>query len=261
MGTSRQAEVSLLLIFIPAWSKYNPRKDIKNPSWFRLDRDFYLDSEMMTLPTETRFLWVVLMGMATKGRGDPFRVTESTLAFFVGTTSKNIQDGLKELGAFGKILIESEALPDANGSVRMRTYALPDGRTDGRDERTNDILADSPTAEFGVNDLIIIWNQNKASSQPEARAAKKGTRRFSAAAARIREEPDPGYWIGIVKRMSSSPFLRGEVGGWVATFDFLVRPDTHTKVLEGNYDARARQQPGQLRIDDVYKPANFDDEP
>jgi hypothetical protein len=38
--------------------------------------------------------------------------------------------------------------------------------------------------------------------------------------------------------MDASPFCRGETGdrGWRASFDFLLKPDTATKVLEGKYD-------------------------
>lgn len=42
-----------------------------------------------------------------------------------------------------------------------------------------------------------------------------------------------------IQRIPQSEFLRGETGDWPgATIDFLLRPDTVTKILEGKYDDR-----------------------
>lgn len=46
-----------------------------------------------------------------------------------------------------------------------------------------------------------------------------------------------------IERIPCSSFLRGETGSWSgASFDFLMRPDTVTNILEGKYDDRAKQQ-------------------
>ena len=58
--------------------------------------------------------------------------------------------------------------------------------------------------------------------------------------ARIRE-----YGVGTVleaiEKVRQSPFLRGQNGkNWVITFEWLVRPNNFSKVLEGNFDDRSR---------------------
>jgi len=89
--------------------------------------------------------------------------------------------------------------------------------------------------------LFEIWNQNRG-PLPEAKECRAGTKRGRAAAARWAERPDAAYWTGVVRRLAASPFCRGETGGtWRATFDFLIQPDTHVKVLEGKYDPPARK--------------------
>ena len=57
--------------------------------------------------------------------------------------------------------------------------------------------------------------------------------------ARIRE-----YGVGTVleaiEKVRQSPFLRGQNGkNWVITFEWLVRPNNFSKVLEGNFDDRS----------------------
>ena len=44
-----------------------------------------------------------------------------------------------------------------------------------------------------------------------------------------------------IEKVRQSPFLRGQNGkNWVITFEWLVRPNNFSKVLEGNFDDRSR---------------------
>lgn len=59
--------------------------------------------------------------------------------------------------------------------------------------------------------------------------------------ARLKETPkqiDPKeYWQNIIQRILDSDFCCGKSkNGWKASFDWLLQPDTHIKVLEGKYD-------------------------
>lgn len=94
----------------------------------------------------------------------------------------------------------------------------------------------SPSAS-ALPRLAEIWNRER-SGLPEVRGCS-GTRRRQAET-RWREKPDPDYWSGIVRRIATSPFCRGENDrGWRADFDFFIRPETHHRVTEGKYDARS----------------------
>jgi len=51
-------------------------------------------------------------------------------------------------------------------------------------------------------------------------------------------------WQAAIQRAAASSFCRGENGGWAANFEWFLKPDTVTKLLEGNYDDReAKQKP------------------
>lgn len=55
--------------------------------------------------------------------------------------------------------------------------------------------------------------------------------------ARWDDRPDPEYWAGVIKKIAETPFCNGtNRRGWRATFDFLIQPNTHNKVLEGQYE-------------------------
>ena len=100
------------------------------------------------------------------------------------------------------------------------------------------------TVPDAVETLRGIWNEHRAQTQPEWR--EMGAKRRKAAQARVRER-SLDEWEAVVKRIAASAFCRGEnERGWRADPDFLLRPDTAAKVLEGKYDDRRAQGRGPV---------------
>jgi hypothetical protein len=92
----------------------------------------------------------------------------------------------------------------------------------------------------GDHPLVEVWNEHRG-TLPRA-VSCEGSRKKHADA-RWKARPDRRFWAEIIERIAGSPFCCGESErGWRADFDFLVKPDTVAKVLEGKYDPR----PGPL---------------
>lgn len=88
-------------------------------------------------------------------------------------------------------------------------------------------------------DLLAIWNSN-CSGLPIAKSL--GKQRQAKWRARWNEHPDLEYWTDIVRRLAASSFCQGGNGrGWRADVDFLLKPETHIKAIEGKYDNRGSQ--------------------
>lgn len=95
----------------------------------------------------------------------------------------------------------------------------------------------------GAEQMRQIWNQFTPDALPKVRQelAPSSTRARNASA-RWREKPDREYWSKICLKIGASSFCLG--GGdkkWLADFEFFVRSDTHSKVLEGKYDSKAAE--------------------
>jgi len=72
---------------------------------------------------------------------------------------------------------------------------------------------------------------------PEAKRLTKS--RAARAKARLAECPDGARWAEAITRLAASRFASGENDrNWVADFDFLLKPDSITKIEEGKYDNR-----------------------
>jgi hypothetical protein len=94
----------------------------------------------------------------------------------------------------------------------------------------------------GAEDLQVLWNDAAHPDLP--RWVELPEKRKVAARARLRERT-LAEWRAILERISASSFCRGENDrGWKADPDWLLKPDTASKVLEGKYDNRAPKPNG-----------------
>ena len=124
----------------------------------------------------------------------------------------------------------------------------------------NDLIAERIRAlGFPVRATYAAFT--KLSSIPETEGVPEATDmvreltkgRRESARARLREKPDLAVWLAVIDAVCASDFCKGSgKDGWKAGFDWLVRPDTATKALEGAYDNRTstKRAPGFLSAED-----------
>lgn len=106
--------------------------------------------------------------------------------------------------------------------------------------------------------LFDIWNQHRG-MLPKAMALSAA--RLKHCKLRWNENPNPKYWEKVVNRLSASQFCNGNNDrGWRADIDFLLRPDTHLRALEGKYDRNAATGPVPVKRPTLVFPWNKDSE-
>lgn len=82
-------------------------------------------------------------------------------------------------------------------------------------------------------DLLCLWNEHGKGLLP---AEGLDPDRRARAIECIRDVPDPERLKKAIQKIAASPYCTGEnESGWVADFDFLVKPGTVFKALEGKY--------------------------
>ena len=155
---------------------------------------------------------------------------------------------MKSLGACH----ESHAPRDAS---RMSPPYLPPSlpplkEEEEEEEAGGSAPAATPPAAAGPSpsDLQDAWN---AKSPPLPHWRGLTPKRTKAAKARIRERglDGPEGLRAVIARIAASPFCGGEnERGWRADPDWLLQPDTATKVLEGKYDP-ARAPPSTSSVE------------
>lgn len=98
-----------------------------------------------------------------------------------------------------------------------------------------------PTEQPKGHWLMDLWNAHAPSALPRCTTWSK--KRQTAAKVRLKEHPDRGQWQQAIESIEDCPFLMGQNDrGWTASIDWLLlRPDSITKILEGQYRCRGRQ--------------------
>jgi len=100
--------------------------------------------------------------------------------------------------------------------------------------------APSPSSS-SPEDLRRLWNETTTEPIPRAVELTPQRRRHSVAC--LRERGIDGM-RQVFARVNASPFCRGQNDrGWLATFEWALKPDNIAKVLEGKYDPRPNQRP------------------
>lgn len=147
------------LINILNWEKYNPRTDRTGSSWLRLENNFFEEGKFSELNCQERLFWIYLLCCQSKNRGKEFILNMSTASLVVD--KKNIDKYLLRLKCLGVIVV-TKWLPSGDTLV---TSGSP---TDGRYERTGDVLPDGNTSPSICFDQIYqeyprrVGNQRKA---------------------------------------------------------------------------------------------------
>lgn len=90
-------------------------------------------------------------------------------------------------------------------------------------------------------DLQQAWNRLAPEPLPRWKGMSDARRKHAKARLKERTLAD---WEAVIRRIGASRFCRGEnERGWLADPDFLLRPGTAEKVLEGKYDDRDARGP------------------
>lgn len=111
---------------------------------------------------------------------------------------------------------------------------------------------DSAAAVENYSLIVDFWNEQVANSPiPRISSINPGSSRRRAVAARVREFGQEKFLEAIIQ-LSGSAFLKGDnKRGFVASFDWFVKPSNFPKVLEGNFTTQYQKAPSVAEKDAV----------
>ena len=250
-------------VSINKWDDFNPRKDLKNPTWFRMENRFLESVTGLALTNDERVIWIYLLAQRTKTRHHLFAISSSHVSFVCKVQLSEIETCLKKLqdcdlisinvGKNGR-LKKARTGPVQNPNVSVQN--LCSTRRDGteRDETrrytgTSDDVSGSVTADAEValtnldkiSKLYKVWNEVTASEKKLGMVVlgKISPAREKLVLAALKFEPCLDEWEKIFRKVVASDFLSGRAKTdrpWSAKFDWVMNPNNTTKILEGNYE-------------------------
>jgi hypothetical protein len=94
----------------------------------------------------------------------------------------------------------------------------------------------NPEPKGSLPHIAVFWNKYADPKLPKVIAMSPNSTRFRNAVARWKERPDEAFWRGVIDRVNRTDFCLGKNDRkWVADIEFLCRPDTANKIMEGKY--------------------------
>lgn len=267
-------------IEIVNWEKYNPRGQERKKfryHWFRIDHTLFSDPKFIELNSKDICVFVYLLSITCQQQGKPWPIyNREVVAHQSRVTPAEFNRSLAKLLKLNVVrfcdhsrtnAITFSAIQDRTGQDRTEQDRTNNtsppseaGQLGENSSPPNKISKDStstpPTTTkpqvvgtdpkpepFGPAHLQAVWNEH-CGSLPRCNALNKS--RLARARARINETPpeaDPWeYWRLVVKAIASSGFHRGDNDrGWRASFDYLIKSDTHLKAHEGSIGKASKQ--------------------
>ena len=135
-----------------------------------------------------------------------------------------------------KIMIEQDMSRDMSRDVTQQNK-IKNKKEDIDKEKDNKLIVSKDTiCQTNVRRIIEEWNKLQEVGINPIRDIKPSSKRYQLLKGRIREYGIDEV-LNAINNVRNSDFLRGENNrGWMITFDWFVKPNNFTKVLEGNYN-------------------------
>ena len=136
-------------ITINNWDKYNPRKDVKNPSWFGFSNRMIEDSDIYDLDDGEFRAWVYCLSRASQANSETVKIDPRHALRVARVTESSLNSMVEKLANCGCINLRTRA-------VRARTEAVRGEESHGPDKQTNKQTDNKPTpAREGVLEVFV----------------------------------------------------------------------------------------------------------
>ena len=93
----KQKKQEFIEITIINWDKYQPRKDIKNPTWFRLNNDFFSHPKICGLPDNVKLFYLKILTTYSQHNANIMRTSCEHLHYVTKTKHLRIKHLLRIL--------------------------------------------------------------------------------------------------------------------------------------------------------------------
>ena len=112
------------IIRIINWKKFNPRNDVKNPSWFRIPNSIFDDSDFFSLNHGDKVFLIYLLCLASRKQSEEVRLNLDHATRLANFKSQEIDRAINQLCKFGFISVKIAANDEdayANVTYTLRT--------------------------------------------------------------------------------------------------------------------------------------------
>ena len=250
------------------------KKENKSPAFQFYARDFLADINVQLMNMEQRGMYITLLSYAWLEVGIPNNMRKLNLLCnnpnnfdeLIGDVLACFEeiDGRLYNGRMESVRteqIERKEKASEAGKVgakkRWQSHSNPIA-TALRPHSTATSSASAPapatTKKYvPYEDIVGNYNRILGDILPQAKAIN--AKRKALIRSIWKDNPDTAFFVDLFTKVSKIPFLIGENDkGWMADFDFILRPDKVTKITEGSYKSSSNRKSGKGgKFDSAFK--------
>lgn len=224
----------IVSIEIPNWDKYNPRKDIKRMSFFRLEADIFEDQKFFSLGHLDKVLLLFIYTRCCKQGSGKTSVNIRQASAMTSIRVDHVRAGINRLEK-NQLLIKKSVTDTLPRLDKTRQDKTRQDKT--RENRSALEVVEVDKGALSPKIIFDLWQELCAETFHKIQ--KLTPQRQDALKNRIKIYSEKSDWEKAFQKILKSDFCRGKnENGWKATFDWILRPDTLVKILEGKYDNR-----------------------
>lgn len=222
------------------FERFQHYKDRK-PTWVKLYRDLWLDKDFLPLSEHAKLLLIGMFTLASlEGNQIPDNPTVISTQLGLSRRGFKTKSLIQSLIAAGFLIVDASEPVHLARAREISVSSLPSSlppKEEVQEEETK-----QQDDGFTPQDLVEGWNEICAPvGLPKVRELSRS--RKAKIRDRLKEHPDQEFWDVAMQRVSESPLCLGEVSGWKANIDWLVKNDMNAvKAFEGNYAAKKNYQ-------------------
>ncbi len=231
-----------LTLRIENWDKYNPRKDIKNPSWFAFSNRMLENPDVYDLTHGEFRAWIYCLARASQSNNDTIQIDVRHANRICNISVNDFNGMIRKMLESGSLYVD---VRNPYGSVRECTQSVLDRQTD---KQTNNIVnsgidhvevcldsgihehpldiqpepKNPPSFEQKANTIAEYWNEvAEINNLPKVKLPLSADR-LAAMKPAMAEFPSFKDWYRILCAVNENPFNLGDNDRkWKANFDWL----------------------------------------
>jgi len=251
-----------MIIEINGWSQYNPRKELKSMSWFKLQSDIATSRKLFQLTPEQKWLWIFILSECAKNNTSSYKIDLEYISFYSGVTISVIEESIKIFSNRDLIVICNAEQCIRNEPVTnpIRTRNELDTNSYGQKKYEHDHeqkrvierkkerkekkekkergeekeKENAPPHKNFTSIIINLWDTvlgeklNRYALKNQSRSTIENLKNSTGWLTTAED------WEQLFLKASKSKFLMDSKNSWF-TFSWIVDYDNASKVLEGKY--------------------------
>lgn len=240
---------------VKKWDEFQHYKE-RNPPWIKLHKGYLDNYEFQRLPVDSRALAPMIWLLASETKDGSIDYDLEKIGFRIRMSALELEAALVPLISGGFLELDGVAieplaprLQDAMPETEAETQEQTEEETDSAPQAAAEIVKhETILAGDEVSKALEAWNE-LADECDLSRVQAFNASRRKKVRKRLTECDGLEGWMYALSKIRGSPFLRGQSKqGWRITFDFFLKPENFTKIIEGNYDGKPTGGNGVMSI-------------